>query len=137
MTSYANSLHSFENGMKAISAATPDGKTAIRNVFASAEGLFRVMFPKAPRLVVGQVSFLEPLLQKRYAGNAAAFGASVKLLASFKGWIDACHFYRHEEGKPDTIAQPPLELAIHLISVGAAFIRLLVELDEGAQQAAP
>ena len=50
------------------------------------------------------------------------------MLASFKDWIEACHFYRHEPGKPE-IHQPPIELAIHLISVGAAFIRLLIELD--------
>jgi hypothetical protein len=126
---YANSLHNFENGQKAISSASPDGKNGIRNVFAAAEGLFRLIFPNSPRLTSGQVALLEPLLDRHYSGNKTASGASAKLLGSFRGWIDACHFYRHEEGKPDDIAQPPLELAIHLMSVGASFIRLLIELD--------
>lgn len=127
---YANSLDRFESGMNAINGATPDGKTGIRNVFEATEGLFRLMFPRAPRLTGDQVGALEPILQRRYAQDGTAAGASAKILASFKGWIDACHFYRHEPGKPDEIAQPPLELAIHLMSLGAAFIRLLIESDE-------
>jgi hypothetical protein len=127
---YANSLDLFEQGMVAMSKATPDGKTAIRNAFAAAEGLFRMMFPNSPRLTNGEAARLEPLLINRYGGNRAAAGATSKLLASFKDWIDACHFYRHEPGQPDEIAQPPIELTVHLVSVGAAFLRLLAELDE-------
>lgn len=127
---YANSLDRFESAMKAISSTTPDGKTGIRNVFESAEGLFRVIVPNAPRLTADQLALLDPILQKRYAGDRTAAGAAAKLLASFKDWTESCHFYRHEPGKPDEIAQPPLELSIHLMSVGAAFIRLLIEIDE-------
>lgn len=115
--------------MKAISNAVPDGKTGIRNVFEAAEGLFRLMFTKAPRLTVDQATqFLEPFLKKRYSSDGTASDAASKMLSSFKDWIDAWHFYRHEPGKPE-IHQPPIELAIHLVSVGAAFIRLLIELD--------
>jgi hypothetical protein len=122
--------------MKAIASPVPDGKTGIRNVFEAAEGLFRLMFTKAPRLTNDQVAQLEPIIQKRYSGDGTAAGAASKLTASFKDWIEACHFYRHEPGKPE-IHQPPIELAIHLISVGAAFIRLLIELDEPAQESPP
>jgi len=115
--------------MNAISSAAPDGKTAIRNVFEAAEGLFRLMFKNAPRLTADQAARLEPIIQKRYSSDGTASGAVTKLIASFKDWIDACQFYRHEPGQPE-IHQPPIELAIHLISVGAAFIRLLMELDE-------
>jgi hypothetical protein len=92
------------------------------------------MFPRATRLTADQIALLDPILQKRYANDGTAAGAVAKLLASFKDWIEACHFYRHEPGKSDEIAQPPMELAIHLISVGAAFIRLLVEIDGSDQQ---
>ena len=126
---YANSLDRFESAMKSISGAVPDGKTGIRNVFEAAEGLFRLMHRNAPRLTADLASQLAPAIQKRYAEVPTASGASSKLLASFKDWIEACQFYRHEPGKPE-IHQPPIELAVHLISVGAAFIRLLVELDE-------
>jgi hypothetical protein len=89
------------------------------------------MFPKSPRLTADQAGGLEPLLQSQYSGDRVAAGAAAKLLASFKDWIEECHFYRHEPGQPDEIAQPPIELAVHLVSVGAAFLRLLIELDEG------
>ena len=127
---YVNSLDRFESAMKAITGAVPDGKTGIRNAFEAAEGLFRLMYRKAPRLTADFAAELAPTLQQRYAGDPAALGASSKLLASFKDWIEACQFYRHEPGKPE-IHQPPIELALHLISVGAAFIRLLIDLDEG------
>jgi hypothetical protein len=133
---YANSLDLFERGMTAMSEAIPDGKTGIRNVFAAAEGLFRMIFPRSPRLTTSEAAALEPLLNSRYGGNGAAAGAAIKLLASFKDWIEACHFYRHEPGQPDEIVQPPIELAVHLVSVGAAFLRLLIQLDE-VTQAAP
>jgi hypothetical protein len=132
---YANSLDRFESGMKAISGVTPDGKTGIRNVFEAAEGLFRVIFPQSARLTADQVALVGPILQKRYASDVTAARAASKLLASFKDWIEACHFYRHEPGKPDEIAQPPLEMAIHLMSVGAAFIRLMIETDEAESTA--
>jgi hypothetical protein len=127
---YVNSLDRFNSGMKSISGSVPDGKTGIRNVFEAAEGLFRLIVPRAPRLTADQINLLDPILQKRYADDRTAAGASAKLLASFKDWTESCHFYRHEPGQPDEIAQPPIELAIHLMSVGAAFIRLMLEIDE-------
>jgi hypothetical protein len=66
---YANSLDRFESSVKAISNPVPDGKTGIRNVFEAAEGLFRLMFTKAPRLTTDQVAQLEPIIQKRYSGD--------------------------------------------------------------------
>jgi hypothetical protein len=51
------------------------------------------------------------------------------MLQSLRGWIDAAHGYRHEEGKPDTVAQPPLTLAVYLVSTGAAHLPWLAELD--------
>jgi hypothetical protein len=62
-------------------------------------------------------------------GNRSAIEAGEKMLASFRGWIDAAHEYRHEEGKPDAVAQPPLTLAVYLVSTGAAHLRWIAELD--------
>lgn len=122
---YANALNEFEIGSKAISA---DNKNAVRRTFASAEGLFRVMFPKSPRLTAGEVDQLSAILDKLYGNDSAAAGAARKILASFKDWIDACHFYRHESGQQE-VSQPSLSLTVHLVSSGASFIRLLAELD--------
>lgn len=126
---YANVLDAFNRGMQELGQPTPDGKHAIRSVFAALEGLFRMMVPDAPRLTSKEAEKLGPFIQKITADDPTATGASAKSLASLKDWIDAAHFYRHEPGTPDEIAQPPLSLALHLVSVGAAHIRWLAQLD--------
>jgi hypothetical protein len=50
------------------------------------------------------------------------------MLRSLKEWVDAAHFYRHEQGA-EQIAQPPQSLAVYLVSSGAAHLRWLAELD--------
>ena len=127
---YANALHAFEGGQAFLSKAPPDGKGAIRGTFNALEGVFRLMFPSAPRLTMQFVDqHLRPVIQQIYSGDQAALGAAAKLVSSFNDWIDAAHFYRHEQGKADTVAQPPLGLAIYLVSGGAAHLRWLAELD--------
>jgi hypothetical protein len=126
---YQNVLNSFEQGETALGIVPPDGKGAIRATFASAEGLFRLMCPSAPRLTVSEIDKnLVPYLQSTFVDDATAAGATSKLLASFKGWVDAAHFYRHEPGREE-IAQPPLTLAINLVGLGASYIRWLAEID--------
>ena len=65
---YRAALTEFEDGMAALAKAPPDGKTAIRNTFAAAEGLFRLMIEKSPRLTEKEARKIEPLLQ-RAPGN--------------------------------------------------------------------
>ncbi len=55
------------------------------------------------------------------------------MLTSFKDWVDAAHFYRHEEGAEE-VAQPPLQLAIYIVSSGTTHLRWLAELDAQTQQ---
>jgi hypothetical protein len=126
---YSNVLNAFEQAYTELTAVPPDGKGAIRAAFSAAEGLFRLMFPSSPRLTAGEIDkHLGPYLQSAFATDATALGATSKLLASFKDWVDSAHFYRHEPGKEE-IAQPPLTLAINLVSLGASYIRWLAEMD--------
>lgn len=129
---YANALDAFTRSMDELGKASPDGKHAIRAVFSSAEALFKLMFPDVIRLGASEADKIVPLIQKVYAADATASRAATKLLASFKDWIDAAHFYRHEQGKADEVAQPPLALAVHIVSTGAAHIRWLAEMDRDA-----
>jgi hypothetical protein len=130
---YANSLDAFNKSLAALAEAPPDGKTAIRATFTAIEGLFCLMFPDLYRLAAGEASRLRPLIEQAYAGDRRAQETSGKLLQSLRGWIDAAHGYRHEEGKPDTVAQPPLTLAVYLVSTGAAHLRWVAELDVANQ----
>jgi hypothetical protein len=129
---YVNALDSFEAGLAALSRVPPDGKDAIRKTFAAIEGLFRQMFPDSQRLAANQCDKLMPILQSTFANDAAALGASTKMVESFKDWINAAHNYRHEPGIPD-VAQPPLRLAVYLCSSGATHLRWLAEIDTQRQ----
>jgi len=129
---YANVLHEFEECYARLADTPPNGKAAIRAVFSAAEGLFRLMFEAAPRLSAKDIdTHLVPFVQKSHAGDAVASRAASKLINGFKDWVDAAHFYRHEPGK-EGIAQPPLSLAVNIVSQGATFIRWLAEMDSGA-----
>jgi hypothetical protein len=128
---HANALTEFEKGMAALAQAPPDGKGAIRGVFAALEAIFRLIVP-APRLGAAELAALAPILQRLYAQQDTALRSSQKMLASFKDWVDAAHFYRHEEGSEEP-AQPPLQLAIYIVSSGTPHLRWLAELDSQIQ----
>jgi hypothetical protein len=86
-------------------------------VFAAAEGVFRLLVPSAPRLAANELTALSPLMQHLHADEKTALRALSKMLASFREWVDAAHFFRHEEGAEE-VAQGPLKVAVYLLSVG-------------------
>lgn len=134
---YANARVEFEKGMSALSGATPDGKEAIRGVFGAAEALYRLVFTKAPKLTSADAAKnLGVATQSLYAGDAVAQRAASKIVSSFADWIDACHNYRHEQGTEDP-SQPPLDLAIEMVSAGAGFVRWLVRFDKHLSPKSP
>jgi hypothetical protein len=88
------------------------------------------MFSDEPRLTADAARRqIQPLVQKLYAGNVPALGAASKLLKSLGEWIEAAHFYRHEAGTEGP-TEPPLALAVNMVSLGASYLRWLTELDE-------
>jgi hypothetical protein len=93
---HANVLNEFEAGSDAVGK---DNKIAIIRTFMAAEGLFRLIIDTSPRLVAGEVDKILPHMKARFREDAIAERVSTKILASFKDWIDACHFYRHEQAQ--------------------------------------
>ncbi|SFH94109.1 hypothetical protein [Bradyrhizobium sp. cf659] len=127
---YANARAEFEKGMAALSKANPDGKEGIRGVFGAAECIYKLMFPKAARLTAADASkSLQTSAQSLYASDPVAQRAASKMVNSFADWVDACHNYRHEQGVEEP-SQPPLDLAIEIISAGSGFVRWLVTIDK-------
>lgn len=124
---YGNARHAFNGAMEALSKAPPDGKNAVRGAFSAAENVFKLITSK-DRLGAREADDLGPIIDKIYATDDTARNSAKKMLASLKGWVDAAHFYRHEPGTEE-VAQPPLPLAIYLVSTGASHIRWLAELD--------
>jgi hypothetical protein len=127
---YGNVRAEFDKGMAALSGANPDGKEGIRGVFGAAESLYRLIFSKAPRLTAADaLKQLQAAVQSMYSSDAVAQRAASKMVSAFADWIDACHNYRHEQGVEEP-SQPPLDLAIEIISAGSGFVRWLVRFDK-------
>jgi hypothetical protein len=128
---YANARAEFEKAMAALSGSPiADGKDGIRGVFNAVECVYKLMNPKASKLVAADaVKTLQADVQKIYSTNSTALRAANKTVNAFGDWIDACHNYRHEEGVEDP-SQPPLDLAVNLVSLGAAQLRWLINLDQ-------
>jgi hypothetical protein len=126
---YNNVRTEFERTYLHLSETPPNGKAAMRSVFAATEGLFRLIFNSSPRLTSKEIDkHLAPIIQQQTSGDRAAAGAAVKLLAGFKDWVDAAHFYRHEAGNEEP-SQPSLGMTVCFVSLGSSFVRWLAEID--------
>jgi hypothetical protein len=127
---YANAREQFEAAMAALSKATIDGKQGVRGVFNATECVFKLMYKQPPRLARGEVStYLKPTVKTVHAADPTALKAAVKSLEAFGVWVDACQNYRHEQGVEEP-SQPPLDLAVQLISVGSGYLRWLISIDQ-------
>jgi hypothetical protein len=126
---YSGVRELFEAAFTALDSTPPDGKSAIRNVFFATESLFRLIYKSAPQLNAGEVlKHLKPAIDTIYDDQKPAIYVAQKQLSALQDWIDGAHFYRHEPGTEDP-AQPPLDLAIYMVSQGAAHIRWLAKID--------
>lgn len=102
---------------------------AIRRVFGASENLFKLMF-SVPRLDARTVGDkLGKQQQALYSAHPTLQSASAKTLEGFKDWINAAHFYRHEQGVQSP-NQPTEEFAILLISQGLSYVRWLAQMDQ-------
>ncbi|WP_041926859.1 hypothetical protein [Methylocystis sp. SC2] len=125
---YGNVIASFKRIQPELNKDPPDGKQAIRASFDAVEALFKLMFSRAHRLGGGEAqTHLAPLVTDR-SEEGAERRAALKWVSSFKEWIEACHFYRHEQGQPEP-HQPHIDLAIALISGGITYLRWLATFD--------
>jgi hypothetical protein len=116
--------------MAALSGVTVDGKQSIRGVFNAVECVFKLMSPKASKLTSADaIKSLQATAQKLYGGNPVALRATNKVVNAFCDWVDACHNYRHEEGVEEP-SQPPIDLAVDLISLGSSHLRWLISIDQ-------
>jgi hypothetical protein len=126
---YANAREQFEAAMAALSKADIDGKQGIRGLFYAAECVFKLMYDR-PRLAAGDViKSLKPTVQGLYSADPTALKAANKSVEALADWVDACHNYRHEQGVEEPL-QPPIDLAVQLISVGSGFLRWLISIDQ-------
>jgi hypothetical protein len=127
-------IRALEAGYRALDGVPPDGRKAIRDVFGAAENLFKQTFAQQ-RL---SAHFINQHMKQAVAAlpwNPEALAAGDLTCDAFCKWVDAAHIYRHEIGRPDS-HEPPLELAILLVSQGTGFVRWLVMIDRAVHPGA-
>lgn len=125
---YAATLEAVSNIDTALLQDVPDFRGAIRAAFAANENLFKLMYsvPRLDSRTAGEK--IGKSLQSIYDGHPTQQSASAKLLEAYKDWINAAHFYRHEEGVEEP-SQPSEDLAILMVSQGLSFVRWLAGID--------
>ncbi len=70
-----------------------------------------------------------PFVEQYYASDAPAQEAAKKLVQGFTNWVASAQFYRHGQGQEEP-NQPPLEVAVAILSSGAGYLRWLIHLDQ-------
>ena len=106
-----------------------DTKAAVREIFDAAESLVKTITDSGQVLTERFVEVnIKPMVQRAYGKiDSATHSAAERSLLGFSQWVQAAHPYRH--GQKDSKAiEPPLEIAVLLMSQGASYIRWLVEI---------
>jgi hypothetical protein len=122
---FAKARDVFRAAVTRLDGHPPAAKDAVTGVFEAAETLIKIIFgeDRIARLEPPVVDrYLKPLAVERFKGNEPAINSAKQALSSFSDWITAVHQYRHGQGEASPI-DPPLELAVYLVSLGASHIR--------------
>jgi hypothetical protein len=120
---------SLDSAVKLLTQADPQGKHAIRDAFEAVESIFKLVAETNHDLSAGNLERdLSPVLNRHYqAADPIAQGAAQQSLEQLKDWTNACHKYRHGHGREEPV-EPPLEIAVLLVSNALAFARWMASL---------
>ncbi len=120
----------FKTALSRFDEHPPACKDAIRDTFEAAETLVKIILGE------GRITRLEativdrhliPLVRQKFSNNKPAVNAATSALNSLSDWINAAHHYRHGQDCNSPI-EPPVDLAIYLVSLGASHIRYLAKI---------
>jgi hypothetical protein len=104
-----------------------DTRDAVRNCFEAVENLAKLMAPIA-RLTPNEVEKqTKPLVLAALTGSER--NAANLMLNGLGDWVAACQQYRHAAGQTEPDA-PSIELALWMVSDGAAHLRWLASADK-------
>lgn len=131
---YRAALEDFEKVQEALNEQPPDLTEGIYRTFLAIENVFKLMCPDANRLSEGQIKrHLSSVIENYYSDDDTAKGAAKRLCDGLKDWVNSAQDYRHSQGNEEP-KQPPSELAILIMSSGAAFLRWLAQIDQSRAQ---
>lgn len=125
---FAGVRSAFEASQRYLDGQPPDTKAAVRSAFEAVEILARLMVDTKNLNKWLVLNELLPIARQVYSHDPAATATVQGLFAGFAEWVDAIHNYRHGQRTEDPVA-PPLNVAVHILSSGASYLRWLVEID--------
>lgn len=125
---YAGVRAAFDDAHKHLDSQPPDTKAACRSTFEAIEILARLIVPGSKNLNAWLVTNKLKPLALAVAQDAIEGDTIGKVFDGFSQWADGLHNYRHGQGVERAVA-PSLSLTVYVISIGAAMLRWLVEID--------
>jgi hypothetical protein len=125
---YAAVREAFEAAHSYLDAQPPDTKACVRSMFEALEILARLMEPGSQRLNRKLVEEKLKVSATWLLGDAIEVQALDKIFYGIADWVDAMHIYRHGQATEEPVA-PSMELAVYVVSSGAAMLRLLLGID--------
>jgi hypothetical protein len=130
---YRAVLDAFESAHRHLDSDPPDTKASVRSAFEAMEILAKLIAGgRIARLGPPEVEqVLKPLARAAYGSDAVASDAANQLLNGLSDWINAAQPYRHGQAVQEPTA-PPIELAVSMLSMGATYLRWLIELSQAS-----
>lgn len=120
--------HAFEKAMFYLDPASCDPKASIRAIFEALEIFSRNLIGGKNLNKFAAQNALKALAITKLAKNQPEAAVISAMFTAFGEWIDGVHTYRH--GQPGTEpADPSIATAVHLVSMGTSYLRLLLALD--------
>ncbi len=119
----------YESAFEQLDQHPPGTREAVANVYSSVEALFKTLTNSNPKSNLNAQAArqkLVPGIEQKYGSDPVAVAAAKEQLESYLKWAQAAHNYRH--GQQRAPINPPIEIAVGLISMGSSFIRWLLSL---------
>lgn len=125
---FVNSRESVVKAFRYLHLKDRDTKAAVRSMFEAVEILAKQICPKAKLLsYVLAEGALKDVCIAAASGDFTEKKVLEGIFDALGDWVKALHYYRHGQ-VGDAVVAPSLELAVHVLSVGSAYVRLLAEI---------
>jgi hypothetical protein len=126
---YAGVLAAFNSAHNYLDPNALDTKAAVRSMFEALEIQTKLMVTTQNLNKYCAQNLLADVAVKALSSDPTATKVLKATFAAFGEWVDGLHNYRHGQGTAEPVS-PPLELAVHVLSNGAAYLRLLLDVDQ-------
>lgn len=113
----------YEKAFSYLDRVPPDTKAAVRSMFEALEILFKQITGKERLNRYFVKNDLKELCLRVYEGDDVARRVGEGFFDGFGEWVNALHNYRHGQ---DTLAPPPEDLTVYILSSGSAYLRWLI-----------